>query len=126
VIAIVSAVTVASMVPMIFAWQRSSNSTGSTADVDFWLLIQTSVLQLLGLFTTIYPMPKHSTATAWLWAIVFTVLGSVCVFAAIPVYLYISTMWSAFSSFIGSAAQLSMTLQLALIADSRFTPVKEE
>jgi len=84
------------------------------------------MLQLLGLFTTIYPMPKRTTATAWLWAQVFTILGSMCAIAAIPVYLYVSTIWSAFVSFIGSAAQGLMALQLALIADSRLTRLKEE
>jgi hypothetical protein len=45
-------------------------------------------------------------------------MGIGCAIAAIPLYLYIPTIWSALISFLGSAAQAFMTLQLALILES--------
>ena len=37
------------------AWTRSQHNPGTTQDADFWTLLQSSIMQLLSLFTMIYP-----------------------------------------------------------------------
>jgi hypothetical protein len=100
--------------PTIFAWQQASNSIGTTHDVDFWLLIQSSMLQLLGLFTAMFPIYKRSPAHAWRWAQALTVLGALCSLGSIPLYNYAPTMWSALVSLFGSA-QAGMASLIALM-----------
>jgi hypothetical protein len=84
-------------------------------------------MQLLGLFTTIYPLQRRSTKAAWLWAIAFSIVGSICSIGAVPLYLYVPVMWSALVSFFGSAAQALVALQLALLAETiEMKPFKED
>jgi hypothetical protein len=111
---------------MIQAGRLASNTTGSTSDVDFWLLIQNSIMQILGIFTAMFPMYGRSTAHAWIWAQIFTAVGSCCAIAAVPLYIYVPTIWSASVSSIGSASQGFIALQLALLANSVVVPVKRE
>jgi hypothetical protein len=115
-----------SFLPLVQAWRLSNNDVGSIGDVDFWLLIQTSTMQLLAIFLTIYPIyqrvaaaPATSSSGAWIWARVFTVLGICCTFAAVGLYLIVPTMWSAFVSSCGVAAQAGVALQLSLIPEVR-------
>jgi len=63
-------------------------------------------------------MARRSSAHAWLWTQIFTSIGGSCAIAAIPLYLYTPTMWSALASFFSSAAQGGMALLLAIMADS--------
>jgi len=75
-------------------------------------------MQLLVLFTSFYPFRRRIKTSAWLFAPLSTVLGCVCALGAIPMYLYLPTMWSALVYSIGAAAQMYMTLQLARIQGS--------
>jgi hypothetical protein len=115
-----------SLVPLVLAWRISGASPGTTSDVDFYLLIQTSIMQLLGLFTAIFPMAKRPASSAWIWAQFFTIVGVLVSVAAVPMYLYLPTMWSALVSFIGSATQIAVTLELALIVEKRTNGLKFE
>lgn len=83
-------------------------------------------MQLLGLFTAIFPMYRQAKNHAWMWTQAFTAVGTACSVASIPLYLYAPTMWSALLSFFGSAAQAGMALLLALMADVVTMPLKEE
>jgi hypothetical protein len=83
-------------------------------------------MQLLGIFTAIYALYENHTGTAWRWTQGLTILGVSCSVAAIPLYLYFPTMWSVLVSFFGSAAQALMAVQLALMAASVVTQVKED
>jgi hypothetical protein len=114
------------MIPLILAWRLSANVLGSTSDADFYLLIQNSTMQLLGLFMAMYPIARRSGSSAWQWARVFTAAGALCAIAAIPMYLYLPTMWSALMAFFGSIAQAIMTLELVLMVDSTLRSTKEE
>jgi hypothetical protein len=109
-----------------FAWTLSSNTKGSTADVDFYLLIQNSAMSILGIFTAMYPNFWRPASHAKRWGQGFAILGVFCASAAVPMYLYFPTMWSALASFLGVAIQAFMTLQLAVAADSSISPLKEE
>jgi hypothetical protein len=109
-----------------FAWRSSSNNEGSTADVDFYLLIQASIMSILGIFTAMYPTFWPPVSDAKRWAQGFATLGIICAIAAIPMYLRLPTMWSAVASFFGSAIQAFMTLHLAMSEDSTGKRLKEE
>lgn len=75
-------------------------------------------MQLVSLFTAIYPFYRRSMKPAWLWAIAFSIVGSICSIGAVPLYLCVPVMWSALASFFGSAAQALVALQLALLAET--------
>jgi heme A synthase len=117
---------VLSIIPLVLAWQRSTNNPGTSKDANFYLLVQSSVLQFPGLFTAMFPIYRRSTASAWRWAQSFTALGVLCSFGCIPLYLKAPTMWSALISFYGSAAQAGMTLLIAQMADSDDIPAAKK
>ena len=121
--------TLLSFFPLIPAWQRSPDLPGSTTDPNFWLLLQSSAMQLLGLFTAVYPLWASIKTARWRWTQIFTILGCACALAAVPIYVRLPTMWSAVVSFVGAAAQAYMTLQLALVgasgSESRVELVKD-
>jgi hypothetical protein len=83
-------------------------------------------MQLLGLFTAMFPIYRHAKSHAWRWVQTFTALGASCSLISIPLYLYAPTMWSALLSFFSSAAQVGMTILIALMADIVTLPLKEE
>jgi hypothetical protein len=114
------------IIPMILAWRSANDSPGTTTDTDFWLLVQTSALKILGLFTAIYPIYRKSTAHAWIWTWFFAGGGAACACAAIPLYLYIPTIWSALVSFLGAVTQAYMALQLALLVALPSAVTKED
>jgi len=83
-------------------------------------------MQLLGLFTAMFPILRQAKSHAWKWSQVFTVLGAACSITSIPLYLYAPTIWSALFSFWGSAAQAGMALLIALMADATIVPQKDD
>src|SRR3569833_2550949 len=91
------------IIPVVLAWRSADDIPGSMSDVDFWLLVQNSTLQLLGIFVSIFPIYRKSFASGWIWTWVFAVIGSICAVTAVPLYLYAPTIWSASISYLGSA-----------------------
>lgn len=113
-----------SAIPLGLAFHNSAgNAPGSTSDADFWLLIQNSLMQMLGLATTtlisLAPRPRKQHITAWPKMLTWTiaVLGVGCALTAPLIYVRIPPMYSALVSFLASAAQACMVLQLALFVD---------
>lgn len=98
--------------PKIF-WQ-TNNSPGTTSGIAFYLLIQTCIIQLLVLFTTMFPMWRQPATLAWRLAQAFNVLGTLCSIVSIPLYLTTPTIWGALTSVFASAAQKGMILLLIL------------
>ncbi|KAF2236428.1 hypothetical protein EV356DRAFT_498457 [Viridothelium virens] len=96
------------------AWKLSSSTKGSTKDADFYLLIQSSAMNILGIFTAVYPTWNWPASHAKRWAYTFTVLGIVCATVSILVYLYVSMIWSGLLSFSAAAIQAFMVLQFAI------------
>ncbi|KAI2777451.1 hypothetical protein F4815DRAFT_448375 [Daldinia loculata] len=115
---IVFTVVAISFIPVGMAWSRSTNTPGSTGDSDFWVQIQNTILQLLGLSTAMLVAHQRlfNDNTAWKYACYFTIAGVICAVLAVPVYLLVPTIWSSFSSFLASIMQVGATIQLALIA----------
>lgn len=122
---IVSITILVAIIPMGIAWKLSANSKGSTTDVDFYLLIQSSMMSVLGIFTAIYPSSWQPSSHAGRWSSGFAIIGILCASVAIPLYLYLSVMWSALASFVGTAVQNFMTLQLATVHCSYGSHVKK-
>lgn len=105
------------MLPVWAATMRSTTSLGSSRDPDFWTLLQSACMQLLGIFTAIYPIRRLPlvAASAQTWAYLFAALGVGTTAFAIPAYIYASVFWSSVLSFLGSAAQAFLVLQLAML-----------
>ncbi|KAI0108206.1 hypothetical protein F4814DRAFT_455024 [Daldinia grandis] len=115
---IVLTVVAISFVFMGMAWSRSSNAPGSADDPDFYLQIQNTILQLLGLSTAMLVAHQRlfNDVTAWKYAICFSVAGALCAVLAVALYLFVPTIWSSFASFLAAIMQIGAMLQLALIA----------
>ncbi|KAK5400935.1 hypothetical protein LTR06_011104 [Exophiala xenobiotica] len=117
--------TIACAVLLVPAWRRSSQKAGSSTDADFWLLLQTTSMQLLSLFTTLAPLygkkSEHSLPWPMIWTRVLGVLGFCCSAAAVPLYLFVPTFWSSALSFLGSAFQTGLVLQLAIFVDAAWS-----
>jgi hypothetical protein len=96
------------------AWEKATNSPGSWADADVWILFQTSAMQVLGLFTAIFPIYNASAASVSRWTWIFTALGMACAIGTILMYLLVATIWGFLISFLVSVAQAYAVLQLAL------------
>lgn len=125
-IAVTILATMIAFVPLVLAWRASTNIPGTTEDADFYLLLQTAIMQLLGIFTALYPSTKGRNITAWIWAQAFAIGGALCTVGSVPMYLYLPTMWSALASFFGAVAQVVTTLQLALMSDAVLEGLKED
>ena len=71
--AAVCAVSLGSTSLVYLAWTRSQHNPGMTQDADFWTLLQSSIMQLLSLFTMIYPVWRRSWMPwgtwTWTWGI---------------------------------------------------------
>ncbi|KAI1615584.1 hypothetical protein EDD36DRAFT_192491 [Exophiala viscosa] len=110
----------ASIVPFIFVAKKPfTKLSGSRDDADFLLTIQTSCMQLLSLFTTVYPVLRKTSIHNLPWAVIRTwalaVLGLGCCVAAPVLYYNVPVIWSCVLSYLGAATQACLVLQLALL-----------
>lgn len=110
-----------SVIPLGLAFKYSPNNpSGSTSDPDFWLVIQNSFMQALGLGTTILTSPvirsRKRKFFEWkpisTWTIAVIGLGSLL--GAPLAYARAPPIYSSIISFFASAAQALMLLQLVL------------
>jgi hypothetical protein len=110
------------IIPFGLAWKHSPVDAGSLQDSDFWLLLQTSCFQVLGLGLTVAPIYRKASDHALLWSKVLiyalVVLGASCSIAAPIVYVKVPIMWAFLLSFFSAAFQICLTLELALFADA--------
>lgn len=113
--------------PLYEALKSSSPIPGSTSDADFWQHIISAVIQLAGFLTLLLPIYRETAAKEWIgtWILIF--IGVVSGLLTIPLYLFTPTSWSTFFSWLASAAQLLVVLQVALTASFRNRePVKQD
>lgn len=108
-----------SLIFLFFAWSKSTSTPGSIEDSDFWLVIQNSTTQILGLVIAVYTVRRKSPedSAAWRYAFVFTVVGIMCAVAPIPMYLHLPTMWGSVVSFFATAMQSCAALEIATMTD---------
>lgn len=104
----------------LLALQHSPHVPGSTADADFWLLIQSSAMTMLSLAILLMPVQKTISRLGYISYLisVFTAFALLCAIAAPAVYPFVPTEWSFFLSVVAGLIQFFMTLQLAVIADN--------
>jgi hypothetical protein len=103
-----------STIPMALSWYHSSGDSGTISDPDFWQLVASSVIQILGVVTLTVPtiFNLRLAKMAWLWTWISAGVSVCCSIIAPPLYLNVPTKWSGMISFGGSLAQTIITLQL--------------
>jgi hypothetical protein len=111
---LVPVTAVLSGIPAGLAFYHSSGDAGITSDPDFWQLVASSAIQILSVVTLILPtiFNIRLAKMAWVWTWIFAGVTVCCSIVAPPLYLVVSTKWSAIVSFAGSLAQTFITLQL--------------
>ncbi|KAL8372481.1 hypothetical protein RB595_002014 [Gaeumannomyces hyphopodioides] len=117
------AVTLLALLPACFGFHRLEDTRGGWFDADFWALVSSAVLQLLGLLVQLVaPLAspdKFRSALAaeakhLVWG--FSVMVCLCTVAAIVLYGSVSLLWSAM---VGFAAQAFLgVIQLVLVFGS--------
>lgn len=114
---VVLIILIAGCVPLGLAWQVSENDPGTTADADFYLLIQSTAMQLLGIFLATSPLVCAGAfdTVGRRWVLAFGVAGSLCAVASVPMYLFTPKIWTGLLSFFGSAAEVAMILELSMM-----------
>ena len=111
---VVPTISLLSVVPAAIAWKYGDSVLGSTADSNFWQAVSGSILQLLGLFTFVWPTlssPRLSQL-AWVWIWMLAGFSAICAIVSVPVYLVVPTVWSFGISFAGMLAQAVVQLQV--------------
>jgi hypothetical protein len=91
-------------------YAHSPHLQGTTNDADFWFLIQSTIVQLLGLVVSALIERKSGGLPKWRWALPTAIAGA-CSIIAIPLYLVVPTEWSSFLSLVAGATQSFMILQ---------------
>jgi len=129
-VAITGITIILAMIPTYMAWTRSPYSPGSTADSDFWWLIQSSVMALLSLLTLSIPIYEDSKFShkgrTWFWTCWFISAATVATILAPVLYVLVPTAYSGATVFVGSACQAFVVLQLSLAASIGMGRAKEK
>ncbi len=114
------ATVVVSFPLFMLALQNSPHVPGSTADADFWLLIQSSAMTMFNLAVLLMPVQKTISRSKYVSYLIsiFTTFALLCAIAAPAAYPFMPTEWSFFLSVAAGLVQFFMTLQLAVITDN--------
>lgn len=112
----------ASVIPFTLAWIRLPWEHGSPRDADFWLSLQNSLFQLLGVFLVIQPISRFAPKRAWQWACAIATAGVVFAVFAPLLFCLVPVAWSALCSFLAAAAQAAIVLELVLRVESKRVP----
>jgi uncharacterized membrane protein YhaH (DUF805 family) len=98
----------------------SSSTSGSTGDADFWYLIQSSIMSILGNLIMVIPLLKKSwfsPAYSTMW--IFFTLGVTFAVISILIYPFVNTGWSSMVAFFGSIASVASVLVMTQGAAKR-------
>lgn len=108
-----------------FGWSYSEPEVGKLRDADFWWLLQNTLNQILALITLAVPIYQGSKLPfqSWFWTWCFILLASVATVLAPVLYLLLPVAYSGILSFVGSACQAFVVLQLSIAA--KIAMVKE-
>jgi hypothetical protein len=109
---------------MYLAWSHSDYIAGSAKDADFWWLVQSTIMQVLGLLTLSVPIWQGSKLPSqnWFWTWLFIGIAALATILAIPLYLYAPVAYSSTLVFLATASQSFVVLQLALAAGVAMDP----
>jgi hypothetical protein len=79
---------------------------GSHLDANFYQLLSSNVLQVLGTVTLLWPTVFHARLSkmAWFWSWVLAGISFICAILSIIIYLVVSVRWSSIISVFGEAS----------------------
>lgn len=100
-----------------FSIPVKSSPPGSMGDADFWYLIQSSIMSVLGSLTMLIPLIKRSwfsPAYSAMW--IFFTLDMSFAIIAIVIYPPVNTGWSSMVAFFGSIASVASVLLMTQAA----------
>jgi hypothetical protein len=94
-----------------FAISMQSKEPGAITDADFWYLVQSSIMAVLGNIVMVIPLLRESWFSSkygQMWA--FTALGLGFSILSIALYPFVNPGWSSMASFFGSIASVASVL----------------
>ncbi|EMD70053.1 hypothetical protein COCSADRAFT_132540 [Bipolaris sorokiniana ND90Pr] len=94
-----------------FALSMQDSAVGSIGDADFWYLIQSSIMAVMGNVIMVVPLFKKSwfsPAYGLMW--VFFALGLAFAIVAVIIYPLLNPGWSSMVAFFGSIASVASVL----------------
>ncbi|PMD15953.1 hypothetical protein NA56DRAFT_324166 [Hyaloscypha hepaticicola] len=110
----VPAICLLSCIPAGIAWSHTRVQVGSYNDGNFYQLLSSSAMQLLGIGTLIWPtlFSGRLVGLPRILAWILACTSILCTIISMPLYLYAPTTWSGMLSFCGNVAQTLVLLQL--------------
>lgn len=105
-----------SAIPACFAWAHAEKKPGKVTDSDFFQLLASAPIQLLGVFTALWPIINklHPDRAAWIQCWALAIISACLTISAVPLYLLASATWSGMSAIAGSFVLSFLQLQLVL------------
>jgi hypothetical protein len=100
------------------SFRIAGKKSGKTTDADFFTNLQTTLMQLLGLYTTLIPALKYQYVTYPFWAWIFAAGSFVCSVASIGIYFWFAAL-APLVAFAGCCLQAFMVLQLVWLIDEK-------
>lgn len=98
-----------------FAISAQSHENGTTNDADFYYLMQSSIMSVLGNFAAALPLLQSARISGpcyFFWA--FSAMGLLSAVLSVVIYPYTNTGWSSVVSFVGSVASAASVLVLTV------------
>jgi hypothetical protein len=100
------------------SFRTAGKKSGETTDADFFTNLQTTLMQLLGLYTTLIPALKYQYVTYPFWAWTFAAGSFVCSVVSIGIYFWFAAL-APLVAFAGCCLQAFMVLQLVWLIDEK-------
>jgi hypothetical protein len=102
-----------------FAWTKADHSVGSSEDPDFWLLLQSSILQLAGMAPIVLSLwlSKGVSLQPRLWSWLLVGSGVLCSVLAPALYVAVPKEFSGVVAYVGGVAQAFIVLEAMFLAD---------
>lgn len=111
---IVPGVCLLCCIPVGYAYYYGSPEHGTATDSDFWQLVAGSTMQALSILTLFLQgtIQDHPARLSRIYSGLLLITSALAIPVSIVLYLYASTRWSMTVSYVGSAAQVLILLQL--------------
>jgi hypothetical protein len=102
-----------------FAWTKADHSIGSLEDDDFWLQLQSSLLQLASIIPIVASLLRSEAVSLqpWAWSWFFLGGGIVCSLLSPILYLMAPKEVSGVVSCAGGIAQAFLILEAMFLVD---------
>lgn len=98
-----------------FAISAQSHDNGTTNDSDFYYLLQSSIMSVLGNFATALPILQSTRISGPCYSFwVFSAMGLFSAVLSVVIYPLTNTGWSSAVSFIGTVASAASVLVLTV------------